>query len=59
MLRVVVLIRVDERNRVIPFVGDKGFDAVDILERAKELGCELVIRMKETWRVGIKHPLRK
>ena len=29
------------------------------MERVRGLGCELAIKMKETWRVGIKHPLRK
>jgi hypothetical protein len=88
-VKVVVIVGVDERNRIIPldcevsgaytseivmlrgllermrkgldvpFVGDKGFDAVDILKILKERGCELGIRMKETWRMGIRHPLRK
>lgn len=53
-----LLSRVDKLFR-LPFIGDKGFDAVDILERVRGLGCELAIKMKETWRVGIKHPLRK
>ena len=34
-------------------------DAIDIIQRVLELGCESVIRVKETFRMKIKHSLRK
>jgi hypothetical protein len=38
----------------LPFLGDKGFDAIHVLQMIKQQGAIPAIRMKETWRVGIK-----
>jgi hypothetical protein len=43
----------------LPFVADKGYDAVDIIESLLDRGFEPAIRIKETMRMSIKHPLRK
>jgi hypothetical protein len=34
-------------------------DAIDIIQRVLELGCESAIRVKETFRMKIKHPIGK
>jgi hypothetical protein len=47
-----------ESLTAIPWIVDKGYDAVDRIAKLKALGCEPAIAMKE-WRVKIKHPLRK
>jgi hypothetical protein len=38
----------------IPFIADKGNDAVDVIERVIKFGCELAIEMKQTWRMESK-----
>jgi hypothetical protein len=43
----------------LPFITDKGYDAVDIIESLLDRGFEPAIRIKETMRMGIRHPLRK
>jgi hypothetical protein len=43
----------------LPFVADKGYDAVDIIESLLDRGFEPAIRIKETMRMSIRHPLRK
>jgi hypothetical protein len=43
----------------LPFIADKGYDAVDIIENLLDRGFEPAIRIKETMRMGIRHPLRK
>jgi len=43
----------------LPFIADKGYDAVDIIESLLDGGFEPAIRIKETMRMGIRHPLRK
>lgn len=48
-----------ESLTAIPLIADKGYDAVDRIEKLKALGCEPAIAMKETWRMKIQHPLRK
>jgi hypothetical protein len=32
----------------IPFIADKGGDAVDVIERLIKFGCEPEVRMKQT-----------
>jgi hypothetical protein len=46
-------------QKELPFVADKGYDAVDIIESLLDRGFEPAIRIKETMRMSIKHPLRK
>jgi hypothetical protein len=41
------------------FIADKGYDAVDIIESLLDRGFEPAIRIKETMRMSIRHPLRK
>jgi Transposase DDE domain. len=41
------------------FITDKGYDAVDIIESLLDRGFEPAIRIKETMRMSIRHPLRK
>jgi len=43
----------------LPFIADKGYDAVDIIESLLDRGSEPAIRIKETMRMSIRHPLRK
>jgi hypothetical protein len=43
----------------LPFIADKGYDAVDIIESLLDGGFEPAIRIKETMRMSIRHPLRK
>jgi hypothetical protein len=43
----------------LPFIADKGYDAVDIIESLLDGGFEPVIRIKETIRISIRHTLRK
>jgi len=43
----------------IPFIADKGYDAVDVIERLIKFGCELALRMKQTWRMRIRNLLRR
>jgi hypothetical protein len=34
-------------------------DAIDIIQRVLELGCEPAIRVKKTFRMKIRHPVKK
>jgi hypothetical protein len=43
----------------LPFIADKGYDAVDIIESLLDRGFEPAIRIKETMRMSIRHPLRE
>jgi len=42
-----------------PFIADKGYNAVDVIERLIKFGCELALRMKQTWRMKIRNSLRR
>ena len=42
-----------------PFIADKGYDAVDVIERLIKFGCEPEVRMKQTWRMRIRNSLRR
>jgi Transposase DDE domain. len=48
-----------EPQKGLPFIADKGYDAVDIIESLLGRGFEPAIRIKETMRMSIRHPLRK
>ncbi|MCX7720672.1 MAG: transposase [Dictyoglomus thermophilum] len=41
------------------FIGDKGYDSIEIIREIKERGFKPVIKIKETFRVGVKDELRK
>jgi hypothetical protein len=43
----------------LPFIADKGYDAVDIIESLLDRRFEPAIRIKETMRMSIRYPLRK
>ena len=43
----------------LPVVGDRAYDAVDLLERLQQLGARPALRMKGTWRYTLRHPLRQ
>jgi len=43
----------------LPVVGDRGYDAVDLLERLRQLGAQPALHMKGTWRYRVRHPLRQ
>jgi hypothetical protein len=40
-----------EKLPAVPLMADRGFDAVGLMQRVKELGCSVAIGVKETWRV--------
>jgi len=42
-----------------PVVGDRGDDVVDGLERLQPLRAVPALRMKDTWRYAVRHPLRR
>jgi hypothetical protein len=48
-----------EPQKGLPFIADKGYDVVDIIESLLDRGFEPAIRIKETMRMSIRHPLRK
>jgi len=43
----------------LPFIADKGYDAVDIIESLLDRRFEPAIRIKETMRMSTRHALRK
>jgi hypothetical protein len=43
----------------IPFIADKGYDAVDVIERLIEFGCEPAVGIKHTLRMRIRNTLRR
>ena len=43
----------------LPFLGDKAFDSINLLHLIKKQGALPAIKMKNTWRYGIKDPDRK
>jgi len=48
-----------EAQKGLPFIADKGYDSVDIIQTLLDKGFEPAVRIKETMRMSIKHPLRK
>ncbi len=48
-----------EPQKGLPFIADKGYDAVNIIESLSDRGFEPAIRITETMRMSIRHPLRK
>jgi len=49
--------RFDFRKK-LPFLGDRGFDCIDLLKLIEKKGALPSIKMKETWRFNIKDPER-
>jgi len=43
----------------LPFIADKGYGAVDIIESLLDRGFEPAIRIKETMRMSIRHPFEE
>ncbi len=48
-----------QTSKKVPFIADKGYDAIDIIHKLLEKGFEPAIKIKETMRMSIKHPLRQ
>ncbi len=42
----------------IPFIADKGYDSVRVIERVLEMGLEPYIKIRESFRHGVKDELR-
>jgi hypothetical protein len=38
-----------EKLPAVPLIAERGFDAVGLMQRVKELGCSVAIGVKETW----------
>jgi len=53
-----ILDRIKELPRK-PFIADRGYDAVDVIERVMKFGCEPAIGMKQSWRMRIRNSLRR
>jgi len=43
----------------LPVVGDRAYDAVELLELLIQLGAKPSLQMKGTWRYALRHPLRQ
>lgn len=41
------------------FIGDKGYDSIEIIRKIKEKGYKPVIKIKETFRIEVKNEIRK
>jgi len=48
-----------EAQKGLPFIADKGYDSVDIIQTLLDKGFEAAISIKETMKMSIKHSLRK
>jgi|GEM_PF-3036825 len=52
-----------ERLKKVPFIADKGYDAVDhakgVVQKVFDIGFVPPVKVKETFRMNIRHPLRK
>jgi hypothetical protein len=53
------ILRRVRRLENVPFLADRGYDAVDVIRRVLELGGVPSIKIKETFRKSVRHPLRK
>jgi hypothetical protein len=43
----------------LPFIADKGYDSISVIQKILDIGLIPAIKMKEAFRVKIKHPLRQ
>ena len=43
----------------LPVVGDRAYDAVELLELLIQLKAKPALQMKGTWQYGLRHPLRQ
>jgi len=43
----------------LPFIADKGYDSISVIQKILDIGLIPAIKIKETLRVKIKHPLRR
>jgi hypothetical protein len=43
----------------LPFIADKGYDSISVIQKILDIGLIPAIKIKETLRVKIKHPLRQ
>jgi multidrug efflux pump subunit AcrB len=43
----------------LPFIADKGYDSISVIQKILDIGLILAVKIKETLRVKIKHPLRQ
>ena len=41
------------------FIADKGYDSISVIQKILDIGLISAIKIKETLRVKIKHPLRQ
>jgi hypothetical protein len=43
----------------LPFIADKGYDSISVIQKILDIGLIPAIKIKEIFRVKIKHPLRQ
>jgi hypothetical protein len=43
----------------LPFIADKGYDSISVIQKILDIGLIPAVKIKETLRVKIKHPLRQ
>jgi hypothetical protein len=43
----------------LPFIADKGYDSISVIQKILDIGLIPAIKIKQTLRVKIKHPLRQ
>jgi hypothetical protein len=43
----------------LPFIADKGYDSISIIQKILDTGLIPAIKIKQTLRIKIKHPLRQ
>jgi len=52
-----------ERLKKVPFIADKGYDAVDhakgVVQKVFDIGFVPAVNVKETFRMKVKNPIRK
>ena len=53
-----ILNKVDFIKR-LPFIADKGYDSINVIQKILDIGLIPAIKIKETFRMKIKHSLRQ